>query len=1191
MIEAKNLRKVYKTKKGVVVNALDGVSVKLPDTGMVFILGKSGSGKSTLLNVLGGLDSFDSGEIIIKGSSAKDFKQSHYDSYRNTYIGFIFQEYNVLEELTVGANVALAIELQGRRATDEEINSILAEVDLGGFGARKPNELSGGQKQRVAIARALVKKPEIIMADEPTGALDSATGKQVFDTLKKLSRDKLVLIVSHDREFSEQYADRIIELKDGVIISDVEKLSDGAVTDDVPAAEEAMTFGEGEISLVPGYKLTEEDRLAINEYLDAYAKGAVIKVKSKEKKKVSSGDFIPTDESKIKSHKQGDFQLIKSKLSMKNAFKLGSGGLKHKKFRLVFTIFLSLISFTLFGLADTIAAYDNIATATSSIYDTGVDYASFIKEIKQGSDDYEYWSEWNTSLSPDDVETIKTQTGYNVVGVYKKDSQLSFSQNLGKNSPEGMNPKALYRESFSGITAISNAVLNEYGFKLLAGNLPAADKNEILITKYAYDFFAKVGHVEFDKEGKTVETELKSENDIVGKTLTLDMYYNGSNVYTVSGVVDVNFDYTRYEPLADNDAQYKLSAIELMALQSELEAAQSYSFACMGFVSEKMMSDILADAANKPETLNNANFSYYLVNDDSMEDTWDIYGEDGSNVISSQWFNSVYSFEKVKDKVLLFNDYKGLTELADNQIIISSSYLTSSLVSSDYPEAWYNIEALQGDERLFYQVFQSGYPLNGHPSLESIMRNTEYYYAYKYASDNTDAARAVIQAFHKMSDEDMQNNFQDKYQVCHTFAQIVSESGTVVDGVDTGVTVEAVLAYRASIISRYDLEKYMLPNEWRPLFYAEYEYNGVKYLSYDISDYLFTRQFMEQIDRLIGCKYAAENLDDAIRYYTLYKQETHPEGVEFVFNIEEAVTEYGDYVSRSGMMHIGGKGESIDFTPSPDAENYDMYKAKILVNFYEEKTEGKPILSVEAYSSDYRAVIKDAKIVGVYVDTNQNKFFDGMYYGGNTAVVSENLMSKLLGANRGGLYSFAVGKMPADKGGINELVRFSKTYMNEAGDVRYSLSNNVTTQLNMVDELLEVLGQVFLYVGLGFALFASLMLTNFISTSITHKKQEIGILRAIGSRSSDVFRIFFAESFIIAMINYVLSVAGTLSVTIVLNNVLRNDAGILITFLNFGVRQVGLLLGVSLLVAFIATFFPVKKIASMKPIDAIKNRK
>ena len=203
MLETKNLRKTYKTKKGVSVEALKGISLKFPEKGMIFLLGKSGSGKSTLLNLLGGLDKYDDGEIIIKGVSSKNFKQNHFDSYRNTYVGFIFQEYNVLEEFTVGANIALAIELQGRKATDEEISKILRQVDLDGFGDRKPNELSGGQKQRVAIARALVKNPQIIMADEPTGALDSNTGKQVFDTLKKLSEEKLVIVVSHDREFAE----------------------------------------------------------------------------------------------------------------------------------------------------------------------------------------------------------------------------------------------------------------------------------------------------------------------------------------------------------------------------------------------------------------------------------------------------------------------------------------------------------------------------------------------------------------------------------------------------------------------------------------------------------------------------------------------------------------------------------------------------------------------------------------------------------------------------------------------------------------------------------------------------------------------------------------------------------------------------------------------------------------------------
>ena len=187
LLEVRELKKIYKTKKGADVHALDGVTLKFPETGMVFLLGKSGSGKSTLLNVCGGLDSPSSGEIIVKGRSSKDFSQSDFDSYLNTFIGFIFQEYNILNEFSVEDNIALALELQGKPKDKKAINALLEDVDLVGYAKRKPNTLSGGQKQRIAIARALIKSPEIIMADEPTGALDSKTGKQVFETLKKLS--------------------------------------------------------------------------------------------------------------------------------------------------------------------------------------------------------------------------------------------------------------------------------------------------------------------------------------------------------------------------------------------------------------------------------------------------------------------------------------------------------------------------------------------------------------------------------------------------------------------------------------------------------------------------------------------------------------------------------------------------------------------------------------------------------------------------------------------------------------------------------------------------------------------------------------------------------------------------------------------------------------------------------------------
>ena len=165
MLEVRNLKKTYKTKGGKETKALDDISIKFEEKGLVFLLGKSGSGKSTLLNIIGGLDKPDEGEIIIKGKNSKDFSASDFDSYRNTFIGFVFQEYNILNEFSVEQNIALALELQGKKNDKEKVEDLLQQVDLLGFAKRKPNTLSGGQKQRVAIARALIKNPEIIMAD------------------------------------------------------------------------------------------------------------------------------------------------------------------------------------------------------------------------------------------------------------------------------------------------------------------------------------------------------------------------------------------------------------------------------------------------------------------------------------------------------------------------------------------------------------------------------------------------------------------------------------------------------------------------------------------------------------------------------------------------------------------------------------------------------------------------------------------------------------------------------------------------------------------------------------------------------------------------------------------------------------------------------------------------------------------
>ena len=237
MIVLKNLTKVY-TRKQLELNvvALDNVNLVLPDKGFVSILGASGSGKTTLLNIIGGLDVPTSGNMIVDGLSTSSFKDNDWDSYRNEKVGFVLQNCYLLPHLNVRDNIAVKLQISKKKYDDIDllVDSALREVDLFDKKYDKPKTLSGGQKQRVAIARAIINKPTVILADEPTGALDSKTGIQIVELLKELSKEQLVVMVTHNNDYASKYADRVIELKDGKVISDSNPIDEEEVKNNKP---------------------------------------------------------------------------------------------------------------------------------------------------------------------------------------------------------------------------------------------------------------------------------------------------------------------------------------------------------------------------------------------------------------------------------------------------------------------------------------------------------------------------------------------------------------------------------------------------------------------------------------------------------------------------------------------------------------------------------------------------------------------------------------------------------------------------------------------------------------------------------------------------------------------------------------------------------------------------------------------
>ncbi len=222
MLELRNIKKDYALKDQEPVHALKGITLNFRASEFVAILGHSGCGKTTLLNITGGLDHYDDGDLIIKGISTKDFKDNDWDTYRNHSIGFVFQTYNLIPHQTVLRNVELALTISGIKKEERirRAKEALDKVGLKDLYNKKPNQMSGGQMQRVAIARALVNNPEIVLADEPTGALDSETSVQIMDLLKEVSKDHLVIMVTHNPELAEKYATRIVRMKDGLITSD-----------------------------------------------------------------------------------------------------------------------------------------------------------------------------------------------------------------------------------------------------------------------------------------------------------------------------------------------------------------------------------------------------------------------------------------------------------------------------------------------------------------------------------------------------------------------------------------------------------------------------------------------------------------------------------------------------------------------------------------------------------------------------------------------------------------------------------------------------------------------------------------------------------------------------------------------------------------------------------------------------------
>lgn len=502
MISVENLSKVYSAKK-TVCEALRGVDFVLPESGLVFIIGKSGSGKSTLLNLLGGLDKPTSGDIAVGEKKYSEFTVRDFDNFRNEKLGFVFQDFCLIEGLTVRENIGLVLDLQTKDDCGI-ITDTLISVGLEGLESRYPKELSAGQKQRVAIARALVKNPRILLADEPTGNIDSKTSEAVLNILKEMSRDKLVAVISHNTDDAKKYADRIIELADGRIITDVtrEEGYDNCFEIDLP-----------EIVLPYKKPLDESELLRLNKCVRR-AEGQVFFNQK------SSG-FIPTEQ----PENIGNAGSCVSKgMTPKNIIKYSVKLFKKRRLGTILTIIILAFLMSVFSMAQLFIRFDGNAQVEDYIKKDGdrglvLSQGYYDEESLRGNvlkDDR--LIEVNQSA----VDELKKHYGgeiYKMYSVYIATSHKSFSIDNYKPIDAGKNYRNGYASESNGTLVCDIEYLKRL-FGDSQGNLTVLhgeikdNGGNVIITDYIAD---SICYFNFDNHFNSYEDIMRGNNFINGR--------------------------------------------------------------------------------------------------------------------------------------------------------------------------------------------------------------------------------------------------------------------------------------------------------------------------------------------------------------------------------------------------------------------------------------------------------------------------------------------------------------------------------------------------------------------------------------------------------------------------------------------------------------------------------------------------
>ena len=1142
MLQLIKISKKYKTGT-LVQRALDGVTLNFRDNEFVSVLGPSGSGKSTLLNIIGGLDRYDNGELIIDGVSTKKYKDSDWDSYRNHTIGFVFQSYNLISHQTILSNVELALTISGIPKSKRKSLALdaLDKVGLKEQAHKKPNQLSGGQMQRVAIARALVNNPSILLADEPTGALDSETSVQVMELLKEVAKDRLVIMVTHNPDLAYKYSTRIVELYDGKITSDSDPYK-------VKNKEEAVhrNFGKASMSYLTSISLsfnnlkTKFKRTVMVAFAGSIGIIGIALILA-----LSNGvnKFIhDTEEETMISY---PIQITKSSFSIMS----GMTGLREDAHR---------------ESSDSIAELKTLENMLSVVNQN--DLGSLKKYFEEESNIHEYTKAIEYSYNIDPIIFVNQNDKYIKVNPNESFSSMGISSGsvlLANNSINAFNKlpnnESLYKDKFS----------------LLYGRWPKGKNECVLVTDLngnLSDFiFYSLGLKDQDELTEMIENfannrpnTFESEDkvweydEIVGlkfKVTSNSMLYSyddTNNVY-----IDKSTDNEYIEKvLKKNGIDLEIVGIIKPGEQEDMTLLR------MGIWYNDELVESLRDMA-----ANSAVVKAQRKNPNINVLTNGPFGETTSNKID---FKNLFSINE-KKMMSAFN-------INQNKIKID----TTPLTSMDFTKYFKDFKMSETDEEFIDNL---DVKVDQNKMNDLIEKLTDGYLKYASKDPSTDYMKlpdAVSEYIRSEEGTTIIRNYINKL--------IVNNSDNLVDNAMINDMITSIMSGYQQFASEHGYNNPARFNEYLTEYLQTAAARNLineqvgKLLTKVIENTEFSREDSEALAKELEQGYTnyarKHNKPDPSKMQESFfnylstdeAKKIITEGLYSAININEIKQQVSDYSKAGGSSAVNKVMDEIKKDVASKMQEVIISSAKSLPNAISIDTKKFASAFVMNLSEE------DIKAFFAAMASNRTSSFENNLvtfgYAGDYDVNEIDIYAKDFESKSGIINVLdSYNEKVAKDGSTGKEITYT--------DVVGIMLASVTTIVNVISYVLIA------FVGISLVV-SSIMIGVITYISVLERRKEIGILRAMGASKKNVSQIFTAETGIIGLFAGILGVVISILITIPANIILRKITDIPTLTAYLTVPQMLVLITISVVLTLIGGIIPSKGAAKQDPVEALR---